>query len=144
MTPLMSAETGEGAAGCASGSHTCSGRIPAFAPKPKSARRKPAEAQKVITEVAFETKEKQAALWNQMDIEGRDALVAAGGQMVMIPDAEAAKWVKKVEPVLDEYKKAMVGKGQKEADIDSWIKFARERTSYWRGEEKKRGVAAPF
>lgn len=104
----------------------------------------PPAAQKIVTEVAFETKEKQAALWNQMDIEGRDALIAAGGQMVMLPDAEAARWVKKVEPVLGDYKKAMVGKGQKEADIDGWIKFVRERTSYWRGEEKKRGVVAPF
>ena len=40
MTPLMSAETGEGAAGCASGSHTCSGTSPAFAPKPKRASKK--------------------------------------------------------------------------------------------------------
>ena len=41
----MSAETGEGAAGCASGSHTCSGRRPAFAPKPNSARKNPTDAQ---------------------------------------------------------------------------------------------------
>ena len=39
MTPLISAETGEGAAGCASGSQMCNGRRPAFAPKPKSARK---------------------------------------------------------------------------------------------------------
>src|SRR5260221_13028571 len=40
MTPLISADTGEGAAGCASGSHAWSGSIPALAPKPKKARRK--------------------------------------------------------------------------------------------------------
>ena len=39
MTPLISAETGEGAAGCASGSQTCSGSRPALAPKPNSASR---------------------------------------------------------------------------------------------------------
>ena len=39
MMPLIKAETGEGAAGCASGSHTCIGRSPAFAPKPKRARK---------------------------------------------------------------------------------------------------------
>ncbi len=38
MTPLISAETGEGAAGCASGSHTCNGTSPALAPNPISAR----------------------------------------------------------------------------------------------------------
>ena len=39
ITPLISAETGEGAAGWASGNHTCSGNNPAFAPKPTSARK---------------------------------------------------------------------------------------------------------
>src|SRR5438105_1318886 len=38
MTPLISAETWLGAAGCASGSHTCSGTMPAFEPAPISAR----------------------------------------------------------------------------------------------------------
>ena len=35
---------GEGAAGCASGSQMCSGRMPALAPKPKRASRNAAEA----------------------------------------------------------------------------------------------------
>jgi hypothetical protein len=39
MTPLISAETGDGAAGCASGSHACSGKRPAFAPNPNNASR---------------------------------------------------------------------------------------------------------
>ena len=45
MTPLIIAETGEGAAGCASGSQTCTGRSPALAPKPSSASSQAAEAQ---------------------------------------------------------------------------------------------------
>ena len=45
ITPLIRAETGEGAAGCASGSHTCIGTRPAFAPNPNSARRKAIAAQ---------------------------------------------------------------------------------------------------
>ena len=36
ITPLISAETWLGAAGCASGSHTCSGTMPAFEPAPSS------------------------------------------------------------------------------------------------------------
>ena len=36
MTPLISAETWLGAAGCASGSQTCSGTRPAFEPAPIS------------------------------------------------------------------------------------------------------------
>src|SRR6185503_5419508 len=45
MTPLKSAETGEGAAGWASGSHTCNGTNPAFAPKPNKASEKAMAAQ---------------------------------------------------------------------------------------------------
>jgi hypothetical protein len=45
MTPLIIADTGEGAAGCASGSQTCTGSRPALAPKPNSASRKATEAQ---------------------------------------------------------------------------------------------------
>ena len=33
-TPDSSAEAGDGATGCAFGSHTCTGNMPAFAPKP--------------------------------------------------------------------------------------------------------------
>jgi len=40
ITPLMSADTGDGAAGCASGNHTCMGTSPALVPKPTSASRK--------------------------------------------------------------------------------------------------------
>ena len=37
MTPLINADTGEGAAGCASGSQACKGSTPALAPKPNTA-----------------------------------------------------------------------------------------------------------
>ncbi|MDT4880562.1 hypothetical protein FQZ97_1163300 [compost metagenome] len=45
ITPLISAENGDGAAGCASGSQACKGRMPAFAPNPNSASTKAADPQ---------------------------------------------------------------------------------------------------
>ena len=45
ITALRRADTGEGAAGCASGSQTCSGSRPALAPKPTSASTNAIEAQ---------------------------------------------------------------------------------------------------
>jgi TRAP-type transport system periplasmic protein len=104
----------------------------------------PPDIQKIFTEVAFETKEKQAALWNEMDIEGRDVFKTAGGQVITLSDAEAAKWIKAVEPVAGAYKKAMIAKGYKEADVDSWLKFIKERTEYWKKEEKVKKIPAPF
>ena len=104
----------------------------------------PPDIQKIFNEVAFETKEKQAALWNEMDIEGRDALKSAGGQIIPLSDSEAAKWVKSVEPIIGAYKKNMASKGHKEADVDGWLKYIAERIEYWKGQQKQKGVAAPF
>jgi TRAP-type C4-dicarboxylate transport system substrate-binding protein len=104
----------------------------------------PSDIQKVFNEVASETREKQAMLWNQMDIEGRDLFVSTGGQVIPLSDAEAAKWIKAVEPVIGEYKKSMVPKGFKEADVDNWLSFIKERIAYWQKEEKQKKVPAPF
>jgi TRAP-type C4-dicarboxylate transport system substrate-binding protein len=104
----------------------------------------PDDVKKIMTQVAFEAKEKQAVLWNSMDIEGRDVFKAAGGQMIELSDAEAAKWIKAVQPIFAAYKKNMVSKGFKEADVDGWLSYIKERIAYWKAEEKKRKVASPF
>jgi len=100
--------------------------------------------QKVLTEVASEAREKQASLWDQMDIEGRDLFKSKGGQVISLSDAEVARWIKAVEPVLADYKKSMVSKGYKEADVDGWVKYIRERIEYWHKEQKRRGAPSPF
>jgi TRAP-type transport system periplasmic protein len=104
----------------------------------------PPDIQKIITEVASETKDKQGALWNDMDIDARDLFKKGGGQVIPLSDSEAARWIKTLEPITASYKKNMAGKGFKGVDIDGWIKYIKERIEYWRGEEKKRGIAAPF
>lgn len=104
----------------------------------------PADIQKIFTDVSFEIMNSQAALWNEMDIEGRDLLKSVGGQVFTLTDAEAAKWVEAVEPVIAAYKKDMVSKGYKAQDVDSWIGYIKERIDFWRKEEKKRNIAAPF
>jgi TRAP-type C4-dicarboxylate transport system substrate-binding protein len=102
------------------------------------------DIQKIFTEVAFEAKEKQAVLWNQMDTEGLDLFKSTGGQVLSLSEAEAAKWVKAVAPVIDAYKKDMASKGFKEADVDGWLKYIKERIPYWTKEEKEKKIASPF
>ena len=104
----------------------------------------PPDIQKIFAEVASETKEKQAALWNQMDIEARDWFKNQGGQIIPFSDAEAAKWLKAVEPVFASYKKSMAGKGYKEAEVDDWLKYIKERIGYWTKEEKQKKIPTPF
>jgi TRAP-type C4-dicarboxylate transport system substrate-binding protein len=102
------------------------------------------DAQKVMTEVAMEAKDKQAALWNEMDIEGRDLFVSQGGEIIKLPNSEIEKWEAAVQPVIAQYKKDMVAKGFSEADVDGWMKYISERINYWKAEEKKRGIPNPY
>jgi len=104
----------------------------------------PRDIQKIFTEVASEAREKQGALWDSMDIEGRDLFTSKGGQMVYLSDTEAARWVKAVEPIIASYKKSMAPKGYREAEIDGWLKFVEERIGYWHKEQKNRGKLSAF
>ena len=102
------------------------------------------ESQKAMTEIAMEAKHKQAALWNTMDIAGREFFLSKGGQIFNLSDAEIQKWTKAVQPVIAQYKKDMVGKGFSEADVDSWMTYINERIKYWKAEETKRGIPNPY
>ncbi len=103
----------------------------------------PADIQKIFNEVSAEALEWQARLWNEMDIEGRDVFKAKGGKLITLSDAEAAKWVKAVQPVIGAYKKHMAEEGFKAADVDKWIAFIKERVAYWKKEEAQRKIPSP-
>ena len=104
----------------------------------------PPDVQKIFTQVALETKDKQGALWNQMDIEGVDMFKSQGGQIIPLADAEVLRWKKAVEPVVVDYKKSMVSKGYKEADVDGWLKYIGDRIEYWKKQQQDRKIVAPF
>jgi TRAP-type C4-dicarboxylate transport system substrate-binding protein len=104
----------------------------------------PPDIQKIFIEVASEAMQKQGALWDQMDIEGRDLFTSKGGQMISLSDSEAARWIKAVEPVFGIYKKNMVDKGYKESEVDGWVSYIKERIGYWQKEQKRRGIPAAF
>ena len=102
------------------------------------------DIQKIFIEVASEAREKQGALWDQMDIEGMDLFKSKGGQVLNLSDAEAARWIKAVEPIFGDYKKNMVAKGYKESEVDGWVSYIKERIGYWQKEQKRRGIPSAF
>jgi TRAP-type transport system periplasmic protein len=104
----------------------------------------PPDLQKIVTEVASETRDKQAALWNQMDIEARDLFTSKGGEIISLSDAEAGKWIKAVEPIIGNYKKNMAAKGRKDAEVNEWLGFIKEGIDRRRKEEKQKKVPTPF
>lgn len=104
----------------------------------------PADVQKTIDSFSKEFIERWAVEWNNIDIEGREYFKKQGGTIVPISDAESARWVKAAEPVIGDFKKDMVSKGYKAAEVDGWIKFIRERIEYWKGQEKAKKVPTAY
>ena len=58
--------------------------------------------------------------------------------------AREAKMVKAVEPVVVDYKKDLVSKGFKAAEVDVWLNFIKERIEYWKGQEKAQKVPTAY
>jgi len=104
----------------------------------------PADVQKVFIEFSKEFNERWNVEWNKIDIEGKEFFAKQGGQIVPLSDAEAAKWIKAVEPVVANYKKDVVAKGAKATDVDSWLAFVKERIEYWKGQEKAQKIPTVY
>jgi TRAP-type C4-dicarboxylate transport system substrate-binding protein len=98
----------------------------------------PPKIQKVINEYPFE--EKLAAMWNEIDIDGKNYGKEKGLQFIELSPEEMAKWKKAVEPVLDKYVKAMVASGYKEKETRELINYARMRIEYWLKKQIESGV----
>jgi TRAP-type C4-dicarboxylate transport system substrate-binding protein len=100
----------------------------------------PADLKKIFDEVAAEFKEKHALAWNDIDTEAIQLFKQQGGQIIQLDEAEAARWKKAVEPLIEEYKKASVSAGFKTAEVDAWISFIRERVAYWTKAASEKGI----
>ena len=100
----------------------------------------PADIKKIFDEVSMEFKAKHALAWNEIDLEGLEFLKQRGGQAIQLPDAEARRWEKVVEPVIINYKKDLMSKGYKADEIDGWIGYIRERVGFWEKKSKEQGI----
>ncbi|HME45641.1 MAG TPA: TRAP transporter substrate-binding protein [Syntrophorhabdales bacterium] len=104
----------------------------------------PADIKKIFDEVSAEFRDKHAMVSNDADYEGLDFFKQHGGQLTQLSDAEAKKWEKAVEPVIADYKKDMASKGYKAEEVDSWIKYLRERINFWEQKAKDQGIKSPY
>jgi len=98
----------------------------------------PPALQKVFNEYPFE--EKLAAMWNEIDIDGKNLGMVTGLKFIELPREEITKWKKAVEPVLDKYVKSMVAAGYPEKETRELINYARMRTEYWTKKQKELGI----
>jgi TRAP-type C4-dicarboxylate transport system substrate-binding protein len=98
----------------------------------------PANLKKVFNEYPFE--EKLAAMWNDVDIDGKKLATEKGIQFIELSSVEIKKWKKAVEPVIDTYVKKMVDAGFQEKEIRGMIQYTRTRIDYWTKKQKELGV----
>jgi TRAP-type C4-dicarboxylate transport system substrate-binding protein len=104
----------------------------------------PPDVQKTITEYNTGFLEQWPAEWNKIDFEGLEFFKKNGGQIVTVTEAEIARWVKAMDPILEAYKKELMSKGYKSDEVDSWFKFIRERIEYWKGQQKAKNIPFPL
>jgi len=98
----------------------------------------PPALQKVFNEYPFE--EKLAAMWNEVDIDGKQLGIEKGLKFIELPREEIKKWKDAVEPILDKYVKSMVAAGYPEKETRELINFARMKTEYWTKKQKELGI----
>jgi TRAP-type C4-dicarboxylate transport system substrate-binding protein len=104
----------------------------------------PTDVKKVFEEVSSEWRIKQANLWDAIDIEGAEFIKSYGGEVVWLPDDEANRWEKAVQPVITEAGKDLLSKGFPQSEVDTYIGFIRERADFWRKKAKEQGVVALY
>jgi len=104
----------------------------------------PPDIKKAFEEVSAEYAEKFALAFNKADMDGLEFLKSQGGSLVPLSDAETAKWIKAVQPMLDTFRKDLVSKGYTDKDVDGFEAFVRERIEYWRKIGKEKKIANPY
>ncbi|HEY3278199.1 MAG TPA: TRAP transporter substrate-binding protein [Syntrophorhabdaceae bacterium] len=71
----------------------------------------PPDIQKVFDQVSHEWIEKQGALWDQIEQEGKDFTLKRGNKIIPLSAEENGRWAVKMKPLLDDYVKGTKAKG---------------------------------
>jgi TRAP-type transport system periplasmic protein len=90
----------------------------------------PPDIKAIFDTLCGEYRERFALMWNAQDFEAQIFAKARGVEYINLPDEEAKRWTKAVEPITKDYIQRMVSKGFDESEVRGWIKYLRERTEY--------------
>ena len=90
----------------------------------------PANIKTVFDNLCGEYRQLFALMWNAQDFEAKIFSKSKGVEYIDLSPEESKKWVKAVEPVIENYVQRMITKGFKESEIRSWIKYLSERAKY--------------
>ena len=103
----------------------------------------PADVKTIFDDLVGEYKERSHLLWNAVDFVGRAYGVEKGVEFIEPSAAEIAKFKAAVEPVIQAHINKLVGKGYSQAEVEGWIKFLRERISYWTAKQIEWRIPSP-
>ena len=92
----------------------------------------PPDIKVIFDQLVGEYKERFTLMWNSVDFNGKAFGETKGVEFIDLPPEELTKWQAAVKPVIDDYVKKMVDKGFKEAEVNEWIDYLRERIEYWK------------
>jgi TRAP-type C4-dicarboxylate transport system substrate-binding protein len=90
----------------------------------------PKDIQEIFDALCGEYKERFALMWNAQDFGGRAFGESKGVEYIDLSPQESQRWVKAVQPIVEDYVKRMVSKGYDEAEVRGWIKYLKDRTEY--------------
>jgi TRAP-type C4-dicarboxylate transport system substrate-binding protein len=91
----------------------------------------PSDVKGIFDTLVGEYAERSQLMWNDTDYLGKAAGEAEGVEFIYLSDAEAARWVAAVEPVIDNWIANMVAAGYSETEVRGWIDYMKERIDYW-------------
>ncbi|BBO83855.1 C4-dicarboxylate ABC transporter substrate-binding protein [Desulfosarcina ovata subsp. sediminis] len=104
----------------------------------------PENIKNVFEEVNSEFIEKMAQGWNQIDLAGTEFFKSKGGKVIQLSDAEAEKWNKAVEPVIDAYCQEMEKVGLSTAEIKDRIAFIKKTRDEYAKIQADKGIPMPY
>ena len=103
----------------------------------------PNDLQSVVDGLSGEYQEQYALMWNEIELVGKAFGATKGMKYIEMSDQEAARWAKAVEPVMASYTKRMAGEGYKEAEVQEWIAFMKDRIKYWTAKQMEYKIPSP-
>lgn len=71
----------------------------------------PADIKAIIEKINVEWIEKQARLWDEIDKEGREFVLARGNKFIPLSKEEDARWAARVKPIVEEHVRDLKAKG---------------------------------
>ncbi len=82
----------------------------------------PSDIKETIEKINMEWILKHGEAWDKADYEGIRFFMSKRGRMIGIDDAESARWVKAVQPVIDEYRKNLKSKGLPGDEVINYVR----------------------